>query len=231
MSSSRGEASFVNIPRFGAGLYDRLTRARAFETQFTEIAQDLCARVSHGRVLDIGTGPGRLLLEIHRQNASIELFGLDIAEAMVQLAKQNLAGTGADLRQGSIRRTDYESDFFDVATCSGSFYLWDYPEECLNEIHRILKSNQSAYLFETHRDYDPDAFRQAIHANLRGENVFRKIITPILLEKQLGMTYRTDEVADIIQRTKFANCFAIDKITLAGLPAWLRITLTKKVSD
>ncbi len=226
--SSRGEESFRHLPRFGAGLYDRLTRGRAFECQFKEIAQDFSSRISRGRLLDIGTGPGRLLLEIHRVNPSIELFGLDLADSMVRLAKQSL-GTGADLRQGNIRRTNYESDFFDAVTCSGSFYLWDHPEECLDEIHRILKGNQSAYLFETHRDYDPDAFRQAMHANLRGENVLRRMVTPIFMEKQLRMTYRTDEMADIIQRTKFANCFTIDRIALAGLPVWLRITLTKKL--
>ncbi|MBI4674188.1 MAG: class I SAM-dependent methyltransferase [Chloroflexi bacterium] len=225
---SRGEQNFVKLPRFGASLYDRLTHIRAVETQVKEIAQDLCARVKQGRLLDVGTGPGRVLLEIHKRNPQLELCGLDIADAMVQLAKQNLAGIDVDLRQGNIRRTSYADDAFDLVTCTGSFYLWDYPEECLDEIHRILKKDRSAYLFETHRDYDGDEFRRAMRANLRQENLLQRMLTPIFLEKQLGMTYRTAEVAEIIKRTKFADSFTLEEITLASMPVWLRITLTKK---
>jgi SAM-dependent methyltransferase len=146
---------------------------------------------------------------------------------MVQVAHKNLAGIPADLCQGNIRHTDYESDWFDLVTCTGSFYLWDCPEEGLQEIYRILRPGRSAYLFDTRRDFDEDEFRRALQVNLRQENLLRRLITPYLLRKQLRMAYRVDEIAEIVKRTWFATCFAIDKITLAGLPVWLRITLTK----
>jgi len=41
------------------------------------------------------------------------------------------------------------------------------------------------------------------------------------------MTYTTDEVEAIIGRTRFAKCYTVERITLARLPAWLRISLTK----
>jgi len=226
--SSRGEDSFVNLPRFGARLYDSLMRTRAIEAQFKEIAQDLVSRVSHGRLLDIGTGPGRLLIEIHKLNPDIELFGLDISDSMVQLAKKSLTAIGADLRQGNIRSTSYESNFFDIITCTGSFYLWDHPEECLEEVYRILKEGQSAYLFETYKDFCDDEFNEALRANLQKENLLRRWIAPLLLKRQLKMTYRTDEVAEIMRHTSFANSYMIDKMAMAGLPIWLRIKLTKE---
>lgn len=176
--SNRGEGSFVNLPRFGARLYDILTRTKAIQAQFREITPYLVSQISHGRLLDVGTGPGWLLLEIYRLNPEIELFGLDISDSMVQLAKKNLSGIRADLRQGNIHNTNYESNFFDVITCTGSFYLWDHPEECLEEIHRILRDNQSAYLFETYRDFDNGEFRQTLKANLQKENLLRRLITP-----------------------------------------------------
>jgi ubiquinone/menaquinone biosynthesis C-methylase UbiE len=195
---------------------------------FAEIAADLASRVDRGRLLDIGTGPGRLLLEVYRLNPYIELFGLDISDAMVNLAKSNLSGIKVDLRQGSICKTAYEGDYFDIITCSGSFYLWDYPEECLEEIYRILKVGQSAYLFESYRDYERGEFRNALRTNLRGENLFRRLVSPVFLRKQLRMTYNIDEVAGIIRRTSFSDNHAIEKIVLAGLPIWLRIMLTKR---
>ncbi len=52
-------------------------------------------------------------------------------------------------------------------------------------------------------------------------------ITPHFLSRQLRTAYRVDEIAEMIKRTRFAPSFAIDKVTLAGLPVWLRITLTQ----
>ena len=129
--SSKGEGSFVNLPRFGARLYDSLTQTRPIEALFKEVGQYVASKIRHGRLLDVGDGPGRLLFEIYRLNPEIELFGLDISDSMVQLAKKNLSGIRADLRQGNICSTNYESNFFDVVTCTGSFYLWNHPKECL----------------------------------------------------------------------------------------------------
>jgi ubiquinone/menaquinone biosynthesis C-methylase UbiE len=227
---SRGQRSFVGLPSFAARLYGRLTQTRAIERQHQEIARDLVSRIECGRMLDIGTGPGKLLFEVHQLNPRIELFGLDISEAMVQLAKKNLTGINVNIQCGDIRHTDYTDDFFDVVTCTGSFYLWDNPEECLEEILRILKKDQSAYLYETYRDFNKEEVQEALRANLRGESMIRRLIAPVLLMRQLRMTYRTDEMAEIIQRTSFAQSHSLEKITLGGLPAFLRISLTKRTS-
>lgn len=227
---NRGEASFINLPRLGASLYDRMTQSRAIKAQFREIAQDLVSRVSHGRLLDIGTGPGRLLVEIHKMNSGIELFGLDVSDSMIEEARKNLMVIKADLRQGNIRSTSYESDFFDIVTCTGSFYLWEYPEECLEEIFRILKEGQSACLYETYKDFDSIELKKALRANLKNERLLLRLITPFFLKKQLRMTYKSDEVVDIIEHTRFAGNYKLDKIILAGLPIWMRIELRKKIN-
>jgi ubiquinone/menaquinone biosynthesis C-methylase UbiE len=224
---SRGQDSFVNLPGLAARLYNSLTRTRAIERQHQEIAHDLVSRIECGRMLDIGTGPGKLLFEVHQLNPGIELFGLDISEAMVQLARENLTGINVNIQCGDVRHTNYTDNFFDIVTCTGSFYLWDHPEECLEEIFRILKKSQSAYLFETYQDFNESEVQEALKANLRGESLVRRLITPLFLMKQLRMTYRTSEIAEIIQCTSFAGSHSLEKITLGGLPACLRIRLTK----
>ncbi|MCJ7540201.1 MAG: class I SAM-dependent methyltransferase, partial [Desulfobacterales bacterium] len=133
---SRGQENFINLPDFAARLYNSLTQTKAIERQQREIAHDLISRIERGRMLDIGTGPGKLLFEVHQLNPGLELFGLDISEAMVQLAKKSLKGIKVNIECGDIRQTNYEDDFFDIITCTGSFYLWDNPEEGLEEIYR-----------------------------------------------------------------------------------------------
>lgn len=176
----------------------------------------------------MGAGPGRLLFELHKLNPAFELFGLDISQSMVEVARKKLSGLGIDIRLGDIQHTEYEDNAFDVVTCTGSFYLWDFPRECLEEVFRILKPHHSAFLFETYRDCDMREVRNALRINLRGENVIRRVLAPHLFMQQLRMTYFTDEVALIIQQTSFAHSYAIDPVRLGGLPAWLRIRLTKE---
>jgi len=224
---SRGELQFVQFPRFAAGLYSRLTRTRSLQQQYQEIANCLSGQVKSGRLLDIGTGPGRLLLEFHRLNPELQLYGLDISGAMIELARQNLAGLRADLKVANVCASGYESDFFDIVTCTGSFYLWDQPEKGLEEIHRILRPGCRAHLFETRRDYDRRAYRAALKENLKRERLAMRLFGPFLLAEALRMAYRPDEVAEIVGRTSFAGGCQIEHLALAGLPIWMHIQLLK----
>jgi ubiquinone/menaquinone biosynthesis C-methylase UbiE len=223
----RGEKDFIGLPPIGATLYDYLTDARPNQLTVAEIAHDLVGQLARGRLLDVGSGPGKLLAEVHRINPTIELFGLDISESMIKLAKKRLDQSGIVLRQGTIRDTDFPGDYFNCVTATGAFYLWERPESCLNEIRRILKPGGTAVIFDTYRDCDRGAVKEALRENLRGENILRRTVSPFFLKKQLAMTYSVGEVADIVKRSDFARSFSIQKIALASTPIWLRVALTK----
>ena len=225
---SRGETTFVRFPRVAAALYGALSRTQSLQRQAHEIAAFLVGDIGGGRVLDVGTGPGRLLVAIHQLNPALELYGLDISHSMIALARENLADVPVNLRVGSIARTDYQSDFFDLVTCTGSFYLWDDPKQGLEEIHRILKPGRRAYLFETRRDHDKSEFRQALRTNLRQEGLLMKLVGPLLLGKAFESGYRTDEMEAVLRDTSFASAHQIEHVTVAGLPVWMRIQLARQ---
>jgi ubiquinone/menaquinone biosynthesis C-methylase UbiE len=227
---TRGESHFVRLPGFGARLYDRFLSVEPIQSRIPEIAHDLVSRTESGKLLDVGTGPGRLLMEINRLNPGLELFGLDISASMIKVARKNLQNIPADLRVGSIRHTDYESDFFTAVASVGSFYLWDYPEESLEEISRILQKGKSAYLFEVYKDINETEYRGALRKNLRQLDWVRRVVGPVALRKSLNMSYRTEEFIRIIESTSFAGSYTIEKIELSGLPMWARITLKKMPS-
>ncbi|NOH01979.1 MAG: class I SAM-dependent methyltransferase [Chloroflexi bacterium] len=224
---TRGERNFFRLPDFAARMYESLVSMNAIRLQHREIAERLTRRIQRGRLLDIGTGPGMLLREVHCLNPEIELFGLDISDAMVALAWKRLSDIPVDLRAGNIRKTDYANDYFDLVTCTGSFYLWDEPAAGLNEVHRILKPGCKAVLFESYRDFDKTALRQALRKNLQGEPWMRRMISPYFLMKQLRITYTVEETARIVRQSRFAHTFKIETILLANLPMWMCITLSK----
>jgi hypothetical protein len=45
--------------------------------------------------------------------------------------------------------------------------------------------------------------------------------------KQLKMTYRVEEIVAIVEGTTFAESHEIERMTIAGLPVWIRIKLEK----
>jgi ubiquinone/menaquinone biosynthesis C-methylase UbiE len=225
--TDRGEKSFNHLPNFAAKIYDRMMQISPVKIQISQIANELLNSCKEGRLLDIGTGHGRLLLKIRDQNSVIKLYGLDISEAMIKVAGRNLGSMNAELSVGRIENSPYDSNFFDCVTCTGSFYLWSDPVEALNEIYRILKPKCASFLYETYKDYDADAFKKALRANLKDQSFFNKKMLPRFIKKQLKMTYYMNEIESIIKSSQFAHSYKLEKIQLASLPIWMRISLDK----
>jgi ubiquinone/menaquinone biosynthesis C-methylase UbiE len=227
---TRGERYFVKLVRFGASLYDKFLDVEPIRTRLKEIASDLVSKTKKGPLLDVGTGPGRLLVEINLRNPEIELFGLDISTSMIEVARNNLQNIPVNLQVGSIQHTNYDNNFFSIITCSGSFYLWDYPEESIEEIYRILKEGQSAYLFEAYRDINKEEYQIALKNNLRQLSWMRRLFGPFAIRESIKKSYRIEEITKIIEKTSFAGNYSIEKIKLSGIPMWVCISLKKMSS-
>lgn len=75
---TRGETLYIDMPSFAARLYDNLTSTRGVNKSFEEIASFIGSFLQTGRLLDIGTGPGRLLAEINKRIPQIELGNLPV---------------------------------------------------------------------------------------------------------------------------------------------------------
>jgi ubiquinone/menaquinone biosynthesis C-methylase UbiE len=216
------------MPSFGAGLYDNLTSVRGVSRLFEDIARTVADILQEGRLLDIGTGPGRLLAEFNRQIPKLELFGLDISASMLKVAAKNLEHVGnVDLKLRNIVHTDYQDDFFDCMVSSGSFYNWDKPVEGLNEVYRILKPGRKAFIFETCKDHDKSVLKQRLNENLRGYGAVRRLVSKHFLKKQLRMSYSLAEFHTLVKQSKFQDTYAIEPAELGNLPVYVRIELRK----
>ena len=95
----------------------------------------------HGaRVLDLGTGPGTLALELAALGASV--VGIDTAAGQVatatRLAKERGLEAIAEFRTGSADQTGVENGSFDLAT-AGNCWHWFDPAAAMAEIGRGLR--------------------------------------------------------------------------------------------
>jgi ubiquinone/menaquinone biosynthesis C-methylase UbiE len=140
------------IPAGLAKVYNALSGTSIFLRHYDLIAEDVVKFCSAGKLLDIGTGPGRLLIPLHRQSPALQLTGADISEAMVMEAKRNIAVAGlsdtVNICQAGAGKLPFKDNAFDIVISTASLHHWKEPQECLAEIHRILKPGGMVLLYD-----------------------------------------------------------------------------------
>ncbi len=85
------------------------------------------------KLLDVACGPGQLLIPARPLN--LQLYGIDLSENAIELAKKNLPE--ADLRSGNAESLPYPDTFFDHITCIGSLERIIHLDRALREQLRV----------------------------------------------------------------------------------------------
>ncbi|MGA2071531.1 MAG: class I SAM-dependent methyltransferase [Sedimentisphaerales bacterium] len=140
------------IPWPGSVFYNAISSSAIFTKHYELAAQDIVSHCSQGTLLDIGTGPARLLLKLHQQSPGMRLVGIDSSSAMVTEAKKNVAEAGLsefiEVKEGSAGQIPFPDRTFDIVVSTISMHHWKEPEACLNEIYRVLKDNSYALIYD-----------------------------------------------------------------------------------
>lgn len=107
---------------------------------------DLAEVKAGDRVLDIGCGPGRLVLATcERVGESGEAYGIDPSAEMVALAKRKAAKAGLSARfiQAAAEELPFDDGYFDVVISSLVIHHLtgdDLKRRAFGEIRRVLKN-------------------------------------------------------------------------------------------
>lgn len=140
------------IPWPGSALYNAVSSTRLFQRHYELVAKDILSYGAQGSLLDIGTGPGWLLLKLHEQAPQMRLVGLDASAAMVAKARQNMAEAGLagviEIREGNASHLPFPDGAFDIVVSTGSIHHWKEPTAGLNEVHRVLKPGGHALMYD-----------------------------------------------------------------------------------
>jgi len=151
------------IPWPATILYDRISRSRIFLDHYRLVADDIAAACPRGRILDVGTGPGRLLSALHARAPDLELTGVDISAAMVATARRNMARAGlaevVDIREAAAGRLPFPDDSFDAVVSTGAIHHWKDPAAGLAEVHRVLRPGGWALMYDLVADTPPEVLR------------------------------------------------------------------------
>ena len=131
------ENSKINFNK-QAESYDKSANGKFVAPMYNEIINRIML-IKPKKLLDVGCGTGNVLMKLVENN-NIELYGLDLSEKMIDVAKKNL-GNSADLKVGDSECMPWENNTFDVIVCNASFHHYPNPDKTLLEMKRILKSN------------------------------------------------------------------------------------------
>jgi ubiquinone/menaquinone biosynthesis C-methylase UbiE len=211
------------IPWFAARLYDQIARS-AIETYYNEVAELVTDHTSRGLVLDVGTGPGYLPIEIAKRGPQITVVGIDSSKALVRIAQANAEREGLSDRVRFVKcdanRLDFAHDSYDLVISTGSLHAWKNPVLVINECFRVLKPGCETWLLDPAHIINPEA-QQVMGRDLKAMD--RLAYWWGSFTSKLTPTYTVREIEEIIRRTKF------EKGTVAERK-WLTVKLRKNAS-
>ncbi|HWO74225.1 MAG TPA: class I SAM-dependent methyltransferase, partial [Dehalococcoidia bacterium] len=127
---------------------------------------------ARARVLDLGCGPGQILVKIKRRWPAMRILGLDAGPNMVEKARRDAAEAGVDIEyrvfrlgpQGE-RRLPCDDGEFDVALCNSTLHHLEDPRGALDELARVTKPDGAVLVRDLQR---PTLLPFPLHVNLFG---------------------------------------------------------------
>ena len=144
------------IPGPGAAMYNAISSAAIFQRVYELVARHVLDHCSQGSLLDIGTGPARLLVKLHELSPELDLVGIDVSPAMVRKARDNIAQADlsdrVQIREGNVGNMPFRDGVFDIVVSTGSVHHWKDPVGGLNEVHRVLKPGGYALIYDAVSD-------------------------------------------------------------------------------
>ncbi|WP_040779102.1 class I SAM-dependent methyltransferase [Nocardia pneumoniae] len=98
-------------------------------------------------VLDVGTGPGKLLARLHSGRPDLRLHGVDLSPHMIEIAERTLADR-AEISVGDVGALPYPDDSFDLVVSSLSLHEWPDVDRAVEELARVLRPGGTVAIYD-----------------------------------------------------------------------------------
>ena len=155
------------IPWPGTAFYNVISKTSIFQRHYEVIARDILNYCSEGSILDVGTGPGWLLVKLHQQSPRLRLMGLDASPSMVAKAQKNMANAElfdiVEIKEGKANHMPFDDSSFDTVVSTGAIHHWKEPTAGLNETYRVLKHGGYALMYDLVSDTPASVLKERAH--------------------------------------------------------------------
>jgi malonyl-CoA O-methyltransferase len=199
-----------------AGAYDQYAtvQKRVVARLMAELS---CREVRPARVLDIGSGTGRLLAEVSAEYPEAMLVGADLALGMCCTARDNLAGCEQiDLVTADAEQLPFAADAFDLVLSTSTFQWLTGLEQAFREAWRVLAPG-GTFCFALFGEQTLFELKSSYRRALRGMSS-----TP---EDRTHQFFSGERVADILAQCGFEHTRVTSELEMdlhRDVPALLR---------
>jgi len=145
----------------------------AIDDTFVEHALRLLKGSERGRALDIGTGPGQIVVKLARRLTRWKFVGVDRSPGMIAQAQANLASAGGmlagrvDFQVADGNRLDFPEKSFDFVMCNSVLHHLSEPQNLFAEMARVVKPKGAILLRDLRR---PGRLKFPLHVRWHGRN-------------------------------------------------------------
>ncbi|MBV9291622.1 MAG: class I SAM-dependent methyltransferase [Frankiales bacterium] len=172
----RGQRDRMVLVGAHAAWYDRLTTRVASLLYRAAAGQVLDELARGGRLLDVGTGPGQLLVEVARRRTDVTGAGIDPSADMIGHARRRLAAAAADdrfdLQIAGAEDLPFADASFDAVVSTLSSHHWADPAAAVGEQARVLRPGGQLWVFDL-RGVAPSAVARELTARFPAGAVSR----------------------------------------------------------
>ena len=155
------------IPWPGTAFYNAISGTSIFQRHYELVVRDILGYCPEGSILDVGTGPGWLLVKLHQQAPALQLTGMDASPSMVTKALENIADVGLSdviaIEEGEAAQMPFDDSSFDMVVSTGSIHHWKEPTACLNEIYRVLRHGGYVLIYDLVSDTPASVLRKTAY--------------------------------------------------------------------
>jgi len=179
-------------------------------SRFESVARAICQRVPpSGQILEVAPGPGYLAIELAKSGRKVA--ALDISKSFVEMVRRNAdaAGVAVDARQGNASAVPFPAESFDYVVCMAAFKNFTEPVAAINEMHRILKPNGRASIYDLRKDAPQNEIDAEV-AHMGLSTVSRVLTSWIFRYGLLRIAYTSQQMRRMAEQSRFGGCEIAD---------------------
>lgn len=105
---------------------------------------------SSATILDLASGTGDLTAELMKLNAG-RICAVDISKNMLEIQRMKIRDSRLELIQADVKNLPFDNDTFDIVTIGFGVRNFEYLEESLREIRRVMKTSGRLIVLEMFR--------------------------------------------------------------------------------
>jgi len=121
-----------------AGYYDKII-FKNFLLNLVKKAVKFVDVKKKSKILDAGCGTGNLLKILEDENKNLELYGVDISEEMLKIAKKKIEN--AKIKLEAVERLSFKENYFDYVFSVDAFHHYYNSKLVMKNFYRVLKKD------------------------------------------------------------------------------------------